>query len=356
MARIRRTDGIGRLVAGRRERIVAACVLALACAALVVGIVVWQSRPVRSGARSVVGGEAAVAASVATTASVTAEATLTEVPDLIGEDLSQAEVVLQAAGFSVAVEYTGEPGVPGVQLQRPEPGAVLDRGATVTLVLAPQAAPKPSALDGVVVCIDPGHQSRSDSKPEPVGPGSAETKPRVTGGATGLVTEIPEYEIALQISMNLKARLESSGLTVVMTRTTNDVSLSNAERARIANESGADLFVRIHGDGNPDSRVCGISTLYPASNAWTAATAAKSKQAATLVQHSVVKATGAADRGLSLRGDIAGFNWAKMPSILVECGFLSNSVEDRLLASPHYQDKLAQGIAEGVLAYLEGER
>jgi len=53
--------------------------------------------------------------------------------------------------------------------------------------------------------------------------------------------------------------------------------------------------------------------------------------------------------------DLSGFNWSTVPTVLVECGFLSNPVEDRLLASPHYQDKLATGIADGVMAYLEQE-
>ncbi len=202
--------------------------------------------------------------------------------------------------------------------------------------------------------IDPGHQARSNSAPEPIGPGAKEVKPKVSGGATGVKTRIPEYEIVLQISMNLKKRLEAQGVKVVMTRSTNDVNLSNSERADIANRAKADLFVRVHGDGSPDSKTAGISTLYPGKNRWTKAITAQSKQAARMVQAAAIGATGAVDRGIVARQDLSGFNYAKVPSILVETGFLSNSVEDRLLSSPHYQDKVAQGMAAGIMEYLEG--
>ena len=73
----------------------------------------------------------------------------------------------------------------------------------------------------------------------------------------------------LQIATNLKSRLEADGVTVVMTRTTNDVNLSNAERAQFANAAGADLLIRIHADTSTDASLCGQYTLYPAKNAWT---------------------------------------------------------------------------------------
>ena len=153
--------------------------------------------------------------------------------------------------------------------------------------------------------------------------------------------------------MNLKEALERRGVKVVMTRTTNDVNLSNSERARIANRAKADLFVRVHGDGSPDSSTAGITTLYPGKTKWTAATSEPSRRAAQLVHRAVVAQTGAADRGVVARTDLSGFNYAVVPSILIECGFLSNPVEDKLLSSPHYQDKLAEGMAKGIVRYLE---
>ncbi|MGV8083399.1 MAG: N-acetylmuramoyl-L-alanine amidase [Coriobacteriia bacterium] len=203
-----------------------------------------------------------------------------------------------------------------------------------------------------VVCIDPGHQLHANLAPEPIGPGSAVTKPKVAGGTTGVVTRIPEYRFTLTLSLKLKARLEARGVRVVMIRTTDDVNISNAERAQIANAAGADLFVRIHADGSSDSSMHGISTLYPAGNAWVAPIQPSSLRAAQLAQASAVAATGAANRGLSARSDMAGFNWSTVPTFLVECGFMTNPSEDRLLASDAYQGLLAEGIANGIMQYL----
>ncbi|NTW27978.1 MAG: N-acetylmuramoyl-L-alanine amidase [Coriobacteriia bacterium] len=203
------------------------------------------------------------------------------------------------------------------------------------------------------MCIDPGHQARTDGRTEPLGPGSTQMMLSDGGGATGVVTRVPEYQVNLAISMNLKARLEKAGVVVVMTRVTNDVALTNAQRADIANAAHADLFLRIHADSSTDGSLAGISALYPADNQWTHSFAAASVNAARLIQQSVTAETGARDRGVVGRGDLIGFNWAQVPSVLVETGFQSNPTEDRLLTSSEYQDKIAEGIADGVVAYLQ---
>jgi N-acetylmuramoyl-L-alanine amidase len=298
-------------------------------------------------------------AAPAITSEDSATAAAVEVPDLSGRTLAEAQVLLEAMGVSVviveddtlAVDAVGDARV--VQAQDPVAGTVLSAGAVVRITVPSGSGPPQSSLSTTtVVVIDPGHQSRGDATPEPVGPGAAETKPRVTGGTTGVVTRVPEYEVVLQVATNLKARLEARGITVVMTRTTNDVNISNSERAQMANEAGADLFVRIHADGNVDSAQAGISTLYPAENQWTAPIAAESLRAAQVVHGAVIASTGAASRGVVPRTDLSGFNWSTVPSVLVECGFLTNAVEDRLISSPHYQDKLAEGMATGILTFL----
>jgi N-acetylmuramoyl-L-alanine amidase len=141
-----------------------------------------------------------------------------------------------------------------------------------------------------------------------------------------------------------------------MTRTTNDVNLSNTERAQIANAARADLFVRLHADSSTDESLSGVSTLYPSSNAWTKPIAETSVRAAHTIQTSLVKKTHAVDVGTAERGDLAGFNWSSVPAVLVGVGFPSNRVEDRLLVSPNYQDKVAEGLADGILTYLEDQR
>ena len=309
----------------------------------------------------------AAAAVEATPATVAASSQMVEIPSVAGLGLVEAKLVLEAAGLVVTAREAGAPVAKGqtatVTSQEPSAGEFAAPGDTVRLVVPPAAVAsvkKPATAekssDRFVVCIDPGHQAHSNSTPEPIGPGSKTTKPSVSGGATGVSTGIPEYEIALQIAMNLKKRLEAQGVKVVMTRTVNDVDIVNSKRAAIANKAKADLFIRIHADGSPDSSVVGISTLYPASNKWTRSFAGESKSAATMVQKAMIQSTGAVNRGAIKRGDLSGFNWATVPSVLVEAGFLSNRVEDKLLASPHYQDKLAEGIAAGAMKYLNSAR
>jgi N-acetylmuramoyl-L-alanine amidase len=277
--------------------------------------------------------------------------------------VEQAATVLKAAGLLMKVSAEGTATTKAeavVRSQHPAAGTVTATGSTVVIVL-PALALKPASRGPkvhvprkVVVVIDPGHQSRANSTPEPIGPSSSEMKPRMNAGTTGVTSGVPEFEIDLEIATNLQKRLEAAGVRVVMTRTTNDVDLSNAQRAQMADAAKADLFVRVHADGNIDPKITGVSTLYPASNQWTKPISASSQRAALIVQQHLVSATGANDDGSAARGDIAGFNWAKVPSISVQTGSQSNLVEDRLLSSSSYQDRVAQGIADGILAFLSG--
>jgi N-acetylmuramoyl-L-alanine amidase len=300
-----------------------------------------------------------------TSSTVESSATPVEVPALVGLRIDEASMVLSAAGLSSVVrrEAPGRSAEPTVSAQDPAPGVLAKTGTIVTIVI-PAAASSKQAIaqakakpkrSAYVVCIDPGHQSHTESKTEPVGPGSMVLKPRITGGTTGVVTQAPEYETVLQIATNLKRRLETAGVTVVMTRTTNDVNLSNAERAQLASAAGAELFVRLHADSSTDESLSGVYTLYPASLAWTVPIAARSKRAADYLQAGVVKRTRAVDRGASERADLAGFNYSSVPAVLVAVGYPSNRVEDRLLVSPNYQDQIAQGLTDGILAYLKGQ-
>lgn len=290
-----------------------------------------------------------------------------EVPNLVGRTVLEAKTIVSAAGLVARFKSSDASLVADTDTvieQQVAPGAILESGGELALVVRTGAQGVVTSASGkskrkkvYVVCIDPGHQTHSDSGPEPIGPRAKKVKPRSTGGTTGAVTKVPEYEVTLQIAMNLKAQLEARGVKVIMTRTVNDVLLSNAERAAVANKAKADLFVRLHCNGNPRTDVSGVCTLYPAKRGWTKKLAAPSRRAALAIQGRVVDRTQAVDRGVSARTDQAGFNWSKVPSVLVDCGFMSNPVEDRLLVSPHYQDKLGEGMADGIMAYLEsGDR
>lgn len=234
----------------------------------------------------------------------------------------------------------------GEEVPVKEPGIMSDLTTSRT-------ANSDSKTRGVIVVIDPGHQAHADLSGESIGPGSKHLKEKTAGGATGTKSKTPEYKIALAISEKLKAKLEALGIKVIMTRESNDVDLSNIDRARIANRANAMLSVRIHCDGTGDTRQNGISTLYPALCPWTKPIYDQSLKAARIVQKDVVAVTKHKDNGVVPRSDLTGFNWSKVPVILVETGFLSNVKEDASLNDPSYQDLLAEGISEGVTEYLQ---
>ena len=225
--------------------------------------------------------------------------------------------------------------------------------ATTTTSAASTTSTTRGQSGGKVVVIDPGHQAKGDSGLEPVGPGSSEKKAKVSSGTAGVVTGTPESKLVLAVGLKLRDALEAHGIKVVMTRTTQQVSLSNIQRAQIANKAGADLFVRVHADGSDNSATTGIHVLYPASiKGWTDDIAASSKKAASLAQRELIAATGARDRGIDARSDMTGFNWSDVPAILPEIGFMTNPAEDRLLATADYQDKIVKGLTRAILSFL----
>jgi len=217
-----------------------------------------------------------------------------------------------------------------------------------------EAEPSSQSYKDKVIVLDPGHQKRANLDFEPIGPGSSQMKEKVRAGTRGVISGRPEYEITLEISLKLKALLEDDGIKVVMTRDKNDIDISNIERAKIANQAQAALFVRIHADGSEDSSMNGISTLYPARNQWTEGIYSESLRAARIIQAELIKITGRRDNGITARDDLTGFNWSKVPVVLVEAGFLSNPEEDRLLNKPEFQQKITQGIFNGIKKYLAG--
>jgi N-acetylmuramoyl-L-alanine amidase len=224
---------------------------------------------------------------------------------------------------------------------------------STTTTAPPTTSSTTERSSGLVVVIDPGHQAKADSSLEPIGPGSSELKAKVSSGTASVNTGTPESELVLAVALKLRESLTAHGITVVMTRTTQDVNISNVQRAQLANDAAADLFVRVHADGNADSAVHGIHVLYPASIAgWTDDIAVESKRAATLAQNALIAATGAKDRGIDARSDMTGFNWCDVPVILPEIGFMTNPAEDKLLATGAYQDKIVEALTQAILAYL----
>ena len=205
----------------------------------------------------------------------------------------------------------------------------------------------------IVIVIDPGHQLKGDSTKEPNGPGSTVMKARVTSGATGISTKVPEYVMNLSISLKLKTELENRGYTVHMTRSVHEVNISNKERAQYAETVQADIAVRIHGNGSSNQSVRGAEVYVPGpNNPYVSHLANASKVLGTNVLSEYCKATGIGSRGVFVSDTMTGMNWSTVPVIILEVGFMSNAAEDQLMQGETVQHNMAQGIANGIDKYF----
>jgi N-acetylmuramoyl-L-alanine amidase len=222
-----------------------------------------------------------------------------------------------------------------------------------------------------LVVIDPGHGGRD--------PG--------TRSASG----IAEKDLALQIALRLRRALETAGVRAELTRT-DDRFLTLAERTQIANQAHANLFISVHLNASPDANTTGIETYYlnnttdratirlarmENSGEGRAATGVpnlnyiltdlrqgdKANEAESLSRMIEAETVAAIAASSGIRANNLGARsgpfyvlvGAEMPSVLVECGFLSNPSETNRLSSPNYQAGLADGIAAAVTNYFNGD-
>ena len=167
------------------------------------------------------------------------------------------------------------------------------------------------------------------------------------GTDTGALYEgIREKDLNLAVTQKVAAILSGLGCNVVLTRNS-DTYIGLYERAELANRVDADLFVSIHSNANDSPDIHGVSTYsYP--------TSLKGGELARAVQNAAAEASGAKNRGV-LTANFVVLRETSMPACLVEMGFMTNHDELMLLATDSYQDKLAQGIANGIVQYLRAQ-
>lgn len=198
-------------------------------------------------------------------------------------------------------------------------------------------------IRSTVVVIDAGHGGRD--------PGAS--------GRSG----ITEENVNLKIALKLRRLIEQGGGTAIMIRE-DDTGLYTEEgnrmdtrksedlknRHALINSCGADILISIHLNSFPQSQYYGAQTFYMKNEE-------KSKRLAESIQKELIKVL---NRGNERKAKTTDSMYIlknnNMPGALVECGFLSNHEEERLLDDEHYQEKVAWSIFVGIVRYMEEEK
>ena len=193
----------------------------------------------------------------------------------------------------------------------------------------PLAADAPD-LTGMVIVIDPGHQAETSEETEACATWLSVEKPRCTAGGVGVTTGIQEYDLTLQYAIIMRDYLQQCGAEVILTRETSDVDLSNQERAQIAVDNNADIFIRIHADSANDSMQSGVRVYVPDSGSYTSQNVAWGDTLGT----AVAEAEGLEFNETRQTYLYTGLNYANsIPSFQFSVGFLSNSDDEAIIIS-----------------------
>ena len=182
----------------------------------------------------------------------------------------------------------------------------------------------------------------------------------VDGGAVG-ISGVYESHINLEIALRLRRLLEESGAVAILTRDADYGLYSDRGRIRdkknedlknrqeLINNSEADLFISIHLNSFSQSQYYGAQTFYPKDSP-------DSKKLAELIQEELIRVLDNGNhRTPKTKSDTYLMKNCKLPTALVECGFLSNPMEERLLQDSEYQEKIAWSIYVGILRYFNEE-
>ncbi len=258
------------------------------------------------------------------------------------------------SGEWASVKYGDKTGFVNTQFLADAGSNAASSGADAAAAATTPPAPVvPASGGGRIICIDPGHQGKGDNTREPIGPGSATTKARVTGGTHGTTSGLYEYQLTLAVGQLLQSELTSRGYTVYMTRTSHDVNISNMERAQYANSVGAAITIRLHANGANSASTAGALALAPsAANPYVGNLAKQSQLLSSKVISGYCAATGFANKGVQVNDTMTGINWCTMPVTIIEMGFMTNPSDDLNMANAEFQKKMAKGIADGVDAYF----
>ena len=219
---------------------------------------------------------------------------------------------------------------------------------------APTPTPTPFG-NGLVIVLDPGHSSVVSGGTEPIGPGAAQQKQKDTTGTHGDASGMMEYQLTLAVCLKLREALWAEGYTVYLTREDHTTAISNVERAQKASDLGADIFLRIHADGNTDRRRDGAQTIcITGTNPYHPNLYPESRSLSDNILTAYCQETGLRNLGVWETDSMTGNNWAAMPATLLELGFMTNAEEDLRLSGEEFQNVMVAGIVKGIDNYFAG--
>ena len=283
-----------------------------------------------------------------------------EIGDVAAKELQVLKTQPKPAAPPAKENIQGQPRPELQQAKQPKPAAPI----TEPEPLVPKSLTREFGLTAKTIVIDPGHGGKD---PGALGSG-----------------DLQEKGIVLSISHKLREILTAKGYTVLMTRET-DRFIPLKKRTEFATQHKADLFLSIHANAVESSKVNGIETYYLDVTSTDKASekiavrenvnsgysiqeletllngliqeskSEDSKRLARHVQDTLVRNTGAVDRGVKHARFVVLIG-TKVPAILIEAGFVTNPAEGQKLATSGYQHQIATAIAQGVDEFLAKTR
>ena len=191
---------------------------------------------------------------------------------------------------------------------------------------------KKAKKDQVVIVVDPGHGGEDPGK---VG-----------------INDVLEKDLNLQIAKKVKKLLEEAGIKIVMTRTNDKVPDAKKEdlnqRVQLINDTKPKLALCIHQNSYPDAKIKGAQVFYHTITP-------EAEDVASIVQEQLRTVDQTNTRQIKENDTYFMLKNTQVPTIIVECGFLTNPEEAAKLTQEDYQDQLAQAICEGVIKWMNGD-
>lgn len=225
------------------------------------------------------------------------------------------------------------------------------------------------------VFIDPAKQITEDTGTEPYSPDAdapaltdsgeyatataaerAGMKPKMTAAGVGVSTGTFEYTVTREVAEDLEAELERRGYTVILSRTSDNVNISNAKRAQMADSSGAELYLKLETPSVSQPSTSGILAMITTSgNSRNGGLYENNYELAYDLLKTVCDQTGGTRMGIYETDALASLNYCQIPAVVMNIGFLSNKDDDEKLATADYKEKMASALADGIDLYFQEE-